>query len=62
MPNLPCKAQVVFKFISQGDGYWNNELFINEVKTAINIAEVKYPKHKILWYSFLITALVTVPM
>ena len=25
-PNLPLKARVVFKFGSQGDGYWNNEL------------------------------------
>ena len=44
MPNSPSKVQVVFKFGSQGDGYRNNELFINQVKTAINIAEFKYLK------------------
>ena len=45
-PNLPLKARVVFKFGSQGDGYWNNELFINQVKSAISIAEFKYPKEQ----------------
>ena len=45
-PNLPLKARVVFKFCSQGDGYWNNELFINQVKSEISIAEFKYPKEQ----------------
>ena len=39
VPDLPSKARVVFKFGSQGDGYWNNELFIEQVKTTIRIAE-----------------------
>ena len=43
VPNLPPKARVVFKFGSQSDGYWNNELFIDQVKTAMRIAEFKYP-------------------
>ena len=35
----------MFKFGAQGDGYnyWNNELFIAQVKDAISIAEFKYP-------------------
>ena len=37
---------MVFKFGSQGDGYWNNELFINQVKSAISIAEFKYHKEQ----------------
>ena len=45
-PNLPLKARVVFKFGSQGDGYWNNEFFINQVKSAISIAEFKYRKEQ----------------
>jgi len=44
VPDLPSKARIAFKFGSQGDGYWNNELFIEQVKTAISIAEFKYPK------------------
>ena len=43
VPNLPPKARVVFKFGLQSDGYWNNELFIDQVKTAMRIAEFKYP-------------------
>ena len=43
-PDLPAKARVIFKFGAQGDGYWNNELFIKQVKTAMKIAEFKYPK------------------
>ena len=42
-PSIPQKARVVFKFGAQGDGYWNNELFIAQVKDAISIAEFKYP-------------------
>ena len=33
---------MVFPFGSQGDGYWN-KLFIEQVKTAIRIAGIKYP-------------------
>ena len=43
MPDLPAKAHVILKFGAQGDGYWNNELFIQQVKVAIKIAEFKYP-------------------
>lgn len=43
-PDLPAKARVIFKFGAQGQGYWNNELFITQVQNAINIAEFKYPK------------------
>ena len=34
---------MVFKFGSQSDGYWNKELFIDQVKTAMRIAEYRYP-------------------
>ena len=44
LPGLPAKAWVVFKFGAQGQGYWNNKLFIAQVETAIKIAEFKYPK------------------
>ena len=46
MPDLPQKARVIFKFGAQGDGYWNNELFIKQVKVAMSIAEFKYPKNQ----------------
>ena len=41
----PQKARVVFKFVSQSDGYWNNELFIlhSSGKKAISIAKFKHP-------------------
>lgn len=34
---------MVLKFGFQADGYWNNELFIKQVKTPISIAKFKYP-------------------
>ena len=43
IPSIPQKARVVLKFGSQSDGYWNNELFIAQVKKGISIAEFKYP-------------------
>ena len=43
-PDIPNKAKVVFKFGAQGNGYWNNKLFMAQVKTAMSIAEFKYPK------------------
>ena len=53
MPDIPDKARIVFKFGAQGDGYWNNELFIAQVKTAMSIAEFKYPKtHNTLVFLF----------
>ena len=53
LPDLPAKAQVVFKFGAQGQGYWNNELFIAQVETAIKIAEFKSPKtHNTLVFLF----------
>ena len=38
-PDLPAKGQVVFKFGAQGQGYWINELFIDQVEATIKIAE-----------------------
>jgi len=42
-PILPKAATVVFKFGTQGQGYWNNEHFITQVELAIKIEEFKYP-------------------
>ena len=42
-PDLPAAARVLFKFGAQGDGYWNSEHFIAQVKVALKIAEFKYP-------------------
>ena len=29
---------------SQSQGYWNSETFMNQVKHAVTIAEIKYPR------------------
>ena len=42
-PGLPKAARVIFKFGTQGQGYWNNEQFITQVELAIKIAGFKYP-------------------
>ena len=62
MPNIPKKAREIFKFGAQGDGYWNNELFIKQVKIAMSIAEFKYPKDQNTLLFLLIKALGTALM
>ena len=41
----PQKARAVFRFGSQSDGYWNNELFIAQVKKqlALQSFNIQYP-------------------
>ena len=59
-PGLPIAARVIFKFGTQGQGYWNNEQFITQVELAIKIAEFsikQYPS-----FSFSIKVLVIVFM
>jgi len=42
-PGLPIAARVIFKFGTQGQGYWNNEQFITQVELALKIPEFKNP-------------------
>ncbi len=42
-PSVPQSARVLFEYGKNRDGYWNSELFINQMKVAIKVAEAKYP-------------------
>jgi len=42
-PTLPNVARVIFKFGTQGDGYWNSEHFISQVDKAVKLGKFKYP-------------------
>lgn len=38
-------ARVIFEYGKTKDGYWNSELFLEQIDKASKIAEVKYPPH-----------------
>ena len=44
-------ARVIFEFGKGKEGYWNNELFIEQVPSAVKVAETKYPPrvYKHVW-------------
>lgn len=41
--SIPQSARVIFEYGKNRDGYWNNELFIEQMEVAIKVAEAKYP-------------------
>ena len=43
-PGLLKEARSLLKFGIAGEGYWNNEKFMHQVRQAVAIAEIKYPK------------------
>lgn len=45
-PSVTQSAVEIIKYGAAGDGYWNNERFLRQVKKAITIAEIKYPSDK----------------
>ena len=45
-PTVPQSARVIFEYGKNCDGYWNNELFMEQMEMAVKVAEPKYPlKH-----------------
>ena len=42
-PKLPQSARVVFEYGKTRDGYWNNQLFMEQMEVAVKVAEAKYP-------------------
>ena len=43
-PNLWKEARYILKYGTDSQGYWNSEKFMNQVKQAVTIAEIKYPQ------------------
>ena len=41
---FPQSAREIFIFGKGYDGYWNNELIMENLKKAVKIAEFKYPR------------------
>lgn len=42
-PSIQQSARVLLEIGQNREGYWNNERLIEQMKVAINVAEVKYP-------------------
>ena len=42
-PSIPQSARVIFEYGKTRDGYWNSELFMEQMHTAVKVAEAKYP-------------------
>ena len=42
-PSIQQSARVIFEYGKGKDGYWNNELFMEQIDKAAIIAEAKYP-------------------
>lgn len=42
-PMIPQSARVVFEYGKTHDGYWNNQLFMEQMEVAVKVAEAKYP-------------------
>ncbi len=42
-PTLPKSARQIFEYGKNKDGYWNSELFLEQMHIAIRVAEAKYP-------------------
>ena len=41
--SVPHSARDSFEFGKNQDGYWNNELLLEQMEAAIKVAEAKYP-------------------
>ena len=42
-PSIPQSARVIFEYGKTRDGYWNNQLFMEQMEVAVRVAEAKYP-------------------
>ena len=47
----PISARVILKYGAELEGYWNSDMFMQQVKKACTIAEFKYPRetHSLVW-------------
>jgi len=43
-PNIWMEARASLEYGENREGYWNSERFMNQIKMAAKIAEIKYPK------------------
>ena len=43
-PNIWIEARAFLEYGENREGYWNSEKFMDQIKMAVRIAEVKYPK------------------
>ena len=41
---MPQSARVLFEYGQNRDGYWDNNLFMEQMNAALKVAEAKYPK------------------
>lgn len=53
VPDITKEAREIILYGENRDEYWTGERFINQVKRAVSIAEVKYPHEIILCCGFL---------
>ena len=42
-PTLPQSGREIFEYGKNKEGYWNNDLFLEQMQVAIRVAEAKYP-------------------
>ena len=42
-PSIPQSARVIFEYGKTCNGYWNNQLFMEQMEVAVRVAEAKYP-------------------
>ena len=50
-PRIPKEARVIFKY-GQADGYCNNKKFLQQMKSAMDIVDMKYPKSDFIVWLF----------
>ena len=43
-PNIWIEARAYLEYGENREGYWNSEKFMNQIKMAVKISEIKYPK------------------
>ena len=50
-PTIKQSARVIFEHGKAKEGYWNSDLFLEQIKTAVKVAEAKYPPrvYKHVW-------------
>ena len=54
-PTIPQSARVVFEYGKTRDGYWNNQLFMEQMEVAVKVAEAKYPPRALTMSGFFTT-------
>jgi hypothetical protein len=51
-PEIKKEARVLLEYGEGKEGYWTSERFLSQMKTAVTIADIKYPKsegYKVTW-------------